>query len=177
MKQARNLATKADQKAPLILQVHYNRTMSLKVFDLQCENGHVFEGWFSSHEDYHNQLERGILSCPICDSRQVVRQVSAARINKGVSAPSHHAAAEHAPALAHMPAELQAQVLQQLRQLVRSAEDVGERFAEEARAIHYGDAPERSIRGVASAEERAALAEEGIAALPLPAMLNDDQLH
>lgn len=152
--------------------------MSLKVFDLQCENGHVFEGWFSSHEDYHNQHERGLLTCPVCDSRQVVRQVSAARINKGASAPARPISPEQAAnALSQVPTELQAQMLQHLRTLVRSAENVGERFAEEARAIHYGDAPERSIRGVATADEQVALAEEGIAALPLPTMLNDDQLH
>src|SRR3546814_17332478 len=59
--------------------------MSLKVFDLQCESGHVFEGWFSSSDSYESQRGSGLLACPICDSRQVVRQLSASRINTGRS--------------------------------------------------------------------------------------------
>ena len=161
--------------------IHYNRTMALKVFDLQCDGGHVFEGWFSSHDDYHQQQDRGLLTCPVCDSRTVVRQVSAARINRGVAGPTEAAVAPRADVPGGvpppLPPEMQAELLRRLRAAVRAADDVGSRFADEARAIHQGQAPERAIRGVATVAEREALAEEGIAAIPLPGFINDDSLH
>ena len=137
--------------------------MAFKVFDLQCEHGHVFEGWFSSHSDFDTQRERGLISCPLCDSKS---------IDKKLSAP-----ATRDPGNAPMSPDMQAAMLKQLREVLRQTENVGERFATEARRIHHGDAPERPIRGVATQQERQSLAEEGIAVAPIPALLDDDRLQ
>jgi hypothetical protein len=132
----------------------------MKVFDLQCELGHRFEGWFASHDAFEQQNEGGLVVCPICGSVEIARQVTAARINTGAAAPAQAAS----DALAVPPQAM----WKFMRSLVDGSEDVGERFAAEARAIHYGESPERSIRGRATADERQALAEEGIETLSLP---------
>ncbi|SAI58424.1 Uncharacterized protein conserved in bacteria [Bordetella ansorpii] len=151
--------------------------MALKVFDLQCEHGHVFEGWFGSHDDYDAQRSRGLVSCPVCDSSEIVKRLSAPHLN---------VAHLHQPAPVPAPAQraggvpmsaLQAQVMRQVRELIRNTENVGTRFAEEARRIHEGDADERPIRGVATPEERASLAEDGIDVMSVPAFLDDDRLQ
>ncbi|GAA5235794.1 DUF1178 family protein [Verticiella sediminum] len=147
--------------------------MALKVFDLACAAGHVFEGWFASREDYDTQRERGLLQCPVCDSREVSRQASAARLNvSGAREPRQAEPAQHAEL-----SQAQAEVLRQMRRALRAAENVGPRFAEEARRMHEGDAPERMIRGTASQAESRALLEEGIAVMPVPDILDDDRLQ
>ena len=154
----------------------------MKVFDLQCEAGHGFEGWFGSEEDYQSQCTRGLLTCPLCGSAEVVRLPSAPRLNLSAAraaAPATRSAApvqvpaarpvSH-PAAAATPERQQAEAifLQAVRHVLAHTEDVGPRFAEEARRIHYHEAPERTIRGVASVDECAALQEEGIDVLRLP---------
>jgi hypothetical protein len=133
----------------------------MKVFNLACEHGHAFEGWFGSEDDFLSQQSRGLLTCPICESTDVRKQLSAPRLNLGKSSPDVPVASGLAP-------EQQAQLLKAMRQLMQSADDVGERFAEEARRIHHGDSPERAIRGRASAAQAQELLEEGIGVLPLP---------
>jgi hypothetical protein len=160
--------------------------MSLKVFDLQCEHGHVFEGWFGSAQAYETQQKQGLLMCPVCNSQQINKKLSAPRLNvshirqadAADSTPSAPAAgtAVAAPAAAQMAA-LQAQFLQHMRKIVREADDVGSRFAEEARRMHEGEAHERAIRGTATPDERAELAEEGIAVMPIPDFLDDERLQ
>jgi hypothetical protein len=161
--------------------------MSLKVFDLQCEQGHVFEGWFGSADNYEAQQAKGLLSCPVCESTHISKKLSAPRLNvshlkEADAAPSSaspaaaNATAVASPAAAQM-SQLQAEVLKQIRQIVRSTENVGARFAEEARRIHDGEATERPIRGTATPQEREELAEEGIAVMPIPAFLDDDRLQ
>lgn len=155
----------------------------MKVLDLQCEQHHLFEGWFGSEEDFQNQLGRNLVSCPMCASTSVTKRLSAPRLNLGAAAPVR---ADDAPSQAPKPSEPpqqmlalnpeQAQTLQQLqaayltmvRHVVQNTEDVGDRFASEARKIHEGQAPERGIRGHATPDEAQALAEEGIAVVPLP---------
>lgn len=161
----------------------------MKVFDLQCDaHGHLFEGWFASREDYDNQQARGLLTCPLCGADKVSRRLSAPRLNVSHlhRPPQPEAgAARRAPASMPPPdadatvhmAQLQAAVLRQVREMVRQSENVGPRFAEEARRIHSGDAEERPIRGTSTPEERAALAEEGIDFLALPDILDDSQLQ
>jgi hypothetical protein len=160
--------------------------MALKVFDLQCEHGHLFEGWFGSHDDYDAQRARSLVECPVCASKDVTKRLSAPHLNvshlhepQAASAPITVPAAPSAPggpSEAAMGA-LQARVMRQVRELVRSAENVGPRFAEEARRIHEGEADSRPIRGVATLEERAALADEGIDVMAVPAFLDDEQLQ
>lgn len=149
--------------------------MAFKVFDLQCDGGHVFEGWFASHADYDSQVERGLLGCPVCESKAISRRVSAPRLNVSgaTRAPERPAPAEQDPASAAMQAEL----IRQIRAVLRSTENVGSRFADEARRIHEGEAPERPIRGTASAAEQEALADDGIAVMPVPAIFDDDRLQ
>ena len=162
--------------------------MGLKVFDLQCGNGHLFEGWFGSHEDYDSQEARGLVTCPVCQSGSVVKRLSAPHLNVG-----HFSDAQAMPASSASDAgsrelvtatpesgqlvQLQAAILQQMREFIRKTENVGDRFADEARRIHEGSADERPIRGVATHEEREALAEEGIAVVALPDFLDTDRLQ
>jgi hypothetical protein len=153
--------------------------MPMKVFDLACEHEHRFEGWFGSAEDYDAQLERGLLECPVCASKAIRKLLAAPRLNlSGASERSAEPARPVAPAPgtgAPDPRALQAMFMKMARALVENTEDVGERFAEEARKIHYREAPERGIRGVASADEARELADEGIEVLafPLPASLKE----
>ncbi len=142
----------------------------MKVLNLCCHQDHAFEGWFASETDFQDQVARGVVECPLCGSDQIQRLPSAPRLNlSGARAPA--AAAVAAPARADStptPANLQAQWLQAVGQVLKNTEDVGERFPEEARRIHYGESPNRGIRGQASPEQRAELADEGIEVLPLP---------
>ncbi|MFT3856367.1 MAG: DUF1178 family protein [Aquabacterium sp.] len=184
------------------------------VVDLNCERGHVFEGWFASGDELQSQQARGLLSCPVCGSHEVVRRPSAARLNvsslkaaklegtrppsagsstrddrrghdrpadrqaQGAALPAQHTPPDALDTHTHQEAAdamqtLQAMYLQAVRHVIAHTEDVGESFAEEVRSIHQGEAPQRAIRGQASAEEREALREEGIdvLSLPIPAAL------
>ncbi|MCA3176133.1 MAG: DUF1178 family protein [Burkholderiales bacterium] len=128
------------------------------VYNLICQHQHLFEGWFSSAEDFEQQLAQKLLTCPVCNSPQINKQLSAPRLNLGPTETPQES-----------PEQLvQAEVLRAVRQWVDSTEDVGERFAEEARRIHYKEAPERGIRGIASRDEAQALLEEGVEVMPLP---------
>jgi len=128
----------------------------MKVFNLSCDVDHTFEGWFSSAAEFGRQLEAHLLRCPVCDSTEVRRLPAATRLNLG--APAELAARSQ-------PAAALADVIDVL---IANSEDVGEQFAEEARRIHYLETKARSIRGIATVEERAQLAEEGIDVLTLP---------
>jgi hypothetical protein len=137
----------------------------VKIFDLQCGAGHRFEGWFASAGDFDEQRSHGMLGCPSCGILEVERVPSATRFNVGAMEP---AAKASPPANVAMTGQaLYARVLDEL--LARS-EDVGAEFPAEARRIHYHEAPERMIRGQATAEEHEALVDEGIpvARLPIP---------
>lgn len=169
--------------------------MSLKVFDLQCEHSHVFEGWFASADAYESQKARGLLTCPVCNSTAVNRKVSAARLNVGNLKRERLEGSEHAAAqtparpkdAALLPARstpqgvelarVQAEIIRHVRKVLRETENVGSSFAEESRRIHYGESRERPIRGTATPEERQELAEEGIAVMPIPDFLDDDRMQ
>jgi hypothetical protein len=141
----------------------------MKVFNLRCEAQHVFEGWFGSEADYASQLERGLLTCPLCGSSSVSKMLSAPRLNLGASSPPDADPAPQPQPVAGGDAgkTLQAAWLQATRQIMAQTEDVGARFAEEARKIHYGESEERGIRGQATPQETAALLDEGIGVMPL----------
>ena len=144
----------------------------MKVLDLHCRQGHVFEGWFASEEDFQDQLRQSMLQCPMCMDVQISKSVSAPRLNLGArqSGPTVPSVEKNTPAgeSAAPTPELQAAWLALARTLVARTEDVGEQFAQEARRMHRGDAPERAIRGRTSPEEAVRLLEEGIDILPLP---------
>jgi hypothetical protein len=135
--------------------------MALKVYDLLCANDHPFEGWFASENDFETQCERQLIECPLCASRDIRRTPSAARLNLG-------ARPQQQEAVLPTPQQLHAALLKMAREIAASTEDVGERFAEEARRIHYKEAPERGIRGLTTRQEAAALEEEGINVMPFP---------
>jgi len=149
----------------------------VKVLDLLCAHGHGFEGWFGSEDDFQSQLARGLVQCPMCASADIRKALSAPRLNlrsNQGSGPDQPTAAPHPPAstgkdaaLASVPAELQAAWLQLSRRIIANTEDVGTRFAQEARRMHHGEIEERGIRGQATAQEAAQLLDEGIAVLPL----------
>ncbi len=144
----------------------------MKVIDLRCQSGHRFEGWFASDDDFLDQNGRGLLECPMCADKVVVRLPSAPRLNlSGAREP----AATAAPEAAEPSAQMQARWMQVVRHVLDNTEDVGERFADEARRIHYGEVPQRGIRGQATSDQREALQDEGIevVALPLPAALKE----
>jgi len=138
----------------------------MKVLDLQCQSGHVFEGWFASEDEFQGQRQRGLVQCPLCADGHIEKRLSAPRLNLGAA--EEPAAAASASAAAALPAPLQAAWLDLARRIVAHTEDVGTRFAEEARRMHHGEAEERAIRGQATADEAVQLLEEGIAVVPLP---------
>ncbi|MFD1558131.1 DUF1178 family protein [Paraburkholderia silviterrae] len=142
----------------------------MKVLDLQCPDGHRFEGWFASADDFESQLSRKLVECPMCGATNVSRVPSAPRLNlSGASeAQSTAGQASQAGQMAQAAAQWQAHAMRVMREVLEKTENVGDRFAEEARRIHYNEAPARNIRGVASAEDAQALVEEGIDVMPLP---------
>jgi len=157
----------------------------MKVLDLRCAAGHGFEGWFASEDDYDSQRERGLLDCPVCGNAEVVRLPSAPRLNlSGAREPARapaqalargdEAARTEAPAPA-IDMALHGGAVQRfveaVADLLNSTEDVGSRFAEEARRIHYGESEAKAIRGQATVQEREALADEGIEVFTLPSAL------
>lgn len=153
--------------------------MSIKVFNLRCDNAHTFEGWFASGNDLDAQRERGLLSCPVCNSVEVVKAPSAPYVGRAVAepAPAETGAAARQTAIMPTPAQMQAMFMTMAREIARTTEDVGERFAEEARRIHYNEVPARGIRGTTTRQEAQALDEEGIGVMPIPFahLLNDLQ--
>ncbi len=138
------------------------------VYDLQCGNGHRFEGWFASPDDFASQKDHGLVSCPTCGVQQIDRVPSMTRFNSGVPQP---------PQVAQRPDDLAgkdpmaiAQILysRMIDEMLQKSEDVGRAFPEEARRIYYKEVPSRSIRGQASSDEHAELVEEGIPVVRLP---------
>ena len=156
----------------------------MKVLNLRCASGHGFEGWFASDDDFMSQNGRGLIECPLCADHVITRMPAAPRLNlSGAKAPpvaaaspasSSQAGAAAANRAPEAPsADRQALWLAAVRKLMAQTEDVGPRFAEEARRIHYGESPHRGIRGQATPEQREALQEEGIetVAIPVPRVL------
>ena len=152
----------------------------MKVLDLQCAQGHGFEGWFGSEEDFQSQQERALVQCPLCGDASISKKLSAPRLNLSrASAPESSDRAERSEgsegsdegdkALAvagPQDADMAKRWMEIGRHLMANTTDVGQNFAEEARKIHYGEAPERGIRGQTSAREARELMEEGIGVLP-----------
>lgn len=127
------------------------------VFDLRCDGGHVFEAWFGSSGDFEDQQRRGFVECPMCGSKQVGKAVMAPRIPAKGGGPD--------------PAEMKrmlAALAGAQQRILDKSDYVGERFADEARAIHLGEADARSIYGKATQAETQSLKDEGIAVAPLP---------
>jgi len=142
------------------------------VFDVVCDTGHRFEGWFASARDFASQKRRGLVQCPSCGSAKVRRIPSAARINLGAPAPKARKAPEKTPQMEGKDPFAIAQMLysNMLDELLTKTEDVGKDFPAEARRIFYEQSPARAIRGQATDQEHDELVDEGIpvARLPVP---------
>jgi len=140
------------------------------VFDLQCREGHRFEGWFASAKEFGAQKKRGLLSCPSCGGTGIERALSAPRLNMGAQEPAR--TVQKTPDMEGKDPFAIAQMLysRMLDEVLTKSEDVGKRFPEEARKIFYKESPGRAIRGQATAEEHDELVDEGIpvARFPVP---------
>ena len=140
------------------------------VYNLGCTNDHRFEGWFSSADDYERQTSAKLLSCPLCGSDRISRLPHASYVSTPGERPAEPAA-EPPKGVPRQYSNVGADLLAKLIDtVIENTEDVGRAFPEEARKIHYKEAPERHIRGNASAKEVDALRDEGIdvVALPIP---------
>ena len=144
----------------------------MKVLNLQCAHGHGFEGWFASQDAFDAQLADGLVECPLCGDTAITKLLAAPRLNLGNARPPAEAAPAKTPAAADTR---EARWLRAVREVIAQTEDVGERFVDEARKMHYGEAEERGIRGQATPEQARSLADEGIPVftLPLPAALKE----
>lgn len=144
----------------------------MKVFNLCCSNGHSFEGWFDSLEDFADQCRRGLVSCPICGSKQIEKRPSApyigARPAEKRSASSVSASKKSAAEAARKLEGMREQVMAYVREASKSAEDVGENFVPEVRAMHEGQKPVRTVKGVCTEKDRRDLLDDGIVVLPVP---------
>lgn len=150
-------------------------------YSLVCDRGHEFEGWFGSSKDFDDQNGRGLVSCPACGSAKVSKALMAPNVSTSRKKEEQGEASATQPSTGFVQApvlnEEQRAMLGKLREIkqkiVENAENVGEKFPEEARKIHYGESEARGIYGKANLEEAAELAEEGIDFLPLPDLPED----
>jgi hypothetical protein len=152
-------------------------------YALICQQGHEFESWFQDSAAYDKQAKRGLVSCPHCGSAKVEKAIMAPRLSatakrrsKAIEAPE--TAPEAAPVPAPAPVamispqeqEIRAKLKELRDHLTKNADNVGAKFPEEARKMHYGEIEHRSIYGVASPKEAKELSEEGIEFHPLPSL-------
>lgn len=138
----------------------------MKVLDLHCGNGHTFEGWFSSGEDFQAQSAIGQVECPACGNAHITKKLSAPRLNLGATRP-HELQPLPSPAIASVSEETVTTALMvAAKALLSGTDDVGSQFAHEARRIHYGNSEARGIRGTSTLDEAMELLDEGIAIMP-----------
>jgi hypothetical protein len=136
-------------------------------FSLVCENAHEFEGWFRSSDEFDTQAKRGLVDCPSCGSHKIEKALMAPAVSTG----------RRQEKIALAMGDAQKQALAQLKALaekVRENSDyVGDKFAEEARKIHFGEVDARGIYGEATLDEAKSLAEDGVAFMPIPVFPED----
>ncbi len=143
------------------------------VFDLSCPAGHRFEGWFASSQDYASQCERGLVNCPQCGSSHIVKAPMAPAVpRKGNQLPIAIAREDKREVVAggKPPPEVMeamARLATIQAEALKSSHWVGSKFAEESRAMHYGESEAKPIHGQASAQEAMELHEEGIPVMPV----------
>lgn len=145
------------------------------VLNLCCDHEHLFEGWFSSAAAFETQRERGQVVCPVCGSVTISRRPTAPYVNTGSTLPAAPAPRPSSPSTINSQMDAVAMAVAMLRRFGNESEDVGERFVEEARRIHYGETEARNIKGKASRDDIGELIDEGIMVLPVPP--DDEELH
>ena len=151
-------------------------------YNLRCDAGHAFESWFQSSSAYESQEKRKLVNCPACGSTKVERAIMAPQIVSkkkdraepaAVSASTDVAAPGSTPLMMAQERELRAKLKELRDHIVKNADNVGERFPNEARKMHYGDIEHRPIYGEASPEEARSLIDEGVEVSPLPVLPDD----
>ena len=156
-------------------------------YSLHCDRGHTFESWFQSSSAYESQEKRKLVNCPVCGSAKVERAIMAPQIvsKKGrdsqgsndlpapATQPAEVTAPGSTPLLMAQERELRAKLKELRDHIVKNADNVGERFPNEARKMHYGDIEHRPIYGEASPEEARSLIDEGVEVSPLPVLPDD----
>jgi hypothetical protein len=153
-------------------------------YNLRCDRGHAFESWFQSSSAYESQEKRKLVSCPACGSTKVERAIMAPQIvsKKGKdsasvaaspAASTEVAAPSSTPLMMAQERELRAKLKELRDHIVKNADNVGEKFPNEARKMHYGDIEHRPIYGEASPEEARSLIDEGVEVSPLPVLPDD----
>jgi hypothetical protein len=152
-------------------------------YNLRCERGHAFESWFQSSSAYDSQVKRKLVSCPSCGSAKVEKAIMAPRIGRkrkdgAAPQPPETASTEvstvpSTPLMMAQERELRAKLKELRDHVVKNADNVGERFPNEARKMHYGDIEHRPIYGEASPDEARSLIDEGIEVTPLPVLPDD----
>jgi hypothetical protein len=152
-------------------------------YALACDKGHSFESWFADSAAYDKQAKRGLVTCPQCGSAKVEKAIMAPRLSgtrkRGAAqeitlAPEKAQDKANVAVMSPVEQELRAKLKELREHIVKNADNVGEKFPEEARKIHYGETEHRSIYGVASIEDAKELAEEGIDVHPIP-LLPDER--
>jgi hypothetical protein len=157
-------------------------------YTLRCDRDHTFESWFQDSAAYDSQAKRKLVSCPVCDSVKIEKAIMAPRIvgKKGreraepvpASTPAAEATAPvpapgSTPLLMAQERELRAKIKELRDHIVKNADNVGEKFPNEARKMHYGEIEHRPIYGEASPEEAKSLVDEGVEVSPLPVLPDD----
>jgi hypothetical protein len=153
-------------------------------YNLRCERGHAFESWFQSSGAYESQEKRKLVNCPVCGSARVERAIMAPQIvsqkrrDRAEPVPAPVASTEVAaptstPLMMAQERELRTKLKELRDHIVKNADNVGERFPNEARKMHYGDIEHRPIYGEASPEEARSLIDEGVEVSPLPILPDD----
>jgi hypothetical protein len=153
-------------------------------YSLRCERDHAFDSWFQDSSAYDAQVKRKLVSCPVCGSVQIEKAIMAPRIvgkkgrdraepNPTLPVPAEAPAAAPTPLMMAQERELRAKLKELRDHIVKNADNVGEKFPNEARKMHYGDIEHRPIYGEASPEEARSLVDEGIEVSPLPVLPED----
>jgi hypothetical protein len=153
-------------------------------YSLRCERGHGFESWFQSSSAYDSQVKRKLVTCPACGSAKVDKAIMAPQIvskkgrDSAAPAPAPAASADvtasgSTPLMMAQERELRAKLKELRDHIVKNADNVGERFPNEARKMHYGDIEHRPIYGEASPDEARSLIDEGVEVSPLPVLPDD----
>ena len=133
------------------------------VFDLECLNGHTFEGWFEDKKDLEKQQEQGLLQCPICETTSIVQKLSRIAVKRS-SAPSNQVQQAQ-----RANQEVLAEFTEKIAEYVeKNYEDVGTSFSKEALKMHYGATEHRNIRGTTTKEEDKVLTKEGVSVVKIP---------
>ena len=152
-------------------------------YTLRCDRGHAFESWFQSSSAYEQQEKRKLVNCPVCGSAKIERAIMAPQIvskkSREAAVPAPAAPTEvttpptSTPLMMAQERELRAKLKELRDHIVKNADNVGERFPNEARKMHYGDIEHRPIYGEASPDEARSLIEEGVEVSPLPVLPDD----